>query len=271
MTDFRKVYKAAADEIVQPHMDAHSVFDEARRRRVRKKRMLQKGATIASVVVLIGVGGFTTAKAAGYLGSIIRVGEHGFVSGDIFTMTETFPGTGEDGEQDAQPAMLDSMEESEACTAEVMEIEEFSEQQFDSVEAFQAACPEAVIALPRLTENEESSEMVCVIGDSIYVQYFISEDQSVNIQRYDYGEYEGHAASISFCSEVCNQRSYTTKQGFTYTLIDEVAQADDEEQRIHAAVSVESYEVYVNFYGYEEEEAVRILESMDLSVYCKDR
>lgn len=273
MTDFRKVYKDAAGEIKQPGIDAHSVFDEVRRRKVRRRRMLQEGATIASAVLLIGIGGFTTATAAGYLGSMIRVGEHGFVSGDVYTMTDTFPGT-EEGKQvqAAGSRSEDALLEAENAAAEVVEMEPLEEQQFDSVETFRRECPEAVVALPQITTtgDEKDTEMVCVMGDSIYVHYQVSEEQSIDLQRYDYHGSMGHAASISFCGEICNERCYTTEQNFTYTLIDEKRRTDDEALRIHAAVSVGSYEVYVNFYGYEEEAAVRILESMDLSVYCMD-
>lgn len=273
MTDFREVYKDAAGEIKQPAIDAHSVFDEVRRRRVRRRRILQKGATVASVVLFAAIGGFTTATAAGYFGSLIRVGEHGFVSGDVYTMTDTLPGM-EEGEQvrTAWSGDMDAPSETEEAAAEVIEMEPLTEQQFDSVEAFRKECPEAVIALPQIVGvgDGKVDEAVYVLGDSIYVRYQVSEEQSIDLQRYDYHGSEGHAASVSFSGEICNERCYTTGQSFTYTLIDEKRGTDDEALQIHAAVSVGSYEVYVNFYGYEEEEAVRILESMDLSVYCMD-
>ncbi len=271
MTDFRKIYKDAAGEIKQPHIDAHSVFDEVRRRRVRRRRMLQKGATIASLVLLLGIGGVTTATAAEYFGSMIRVGDHGFVSGDAYTMTDTLPDI-EEQVQKEEPETADALPETAKMSEEGIVMESFTEQQFDSVEAFRKKCPEAVIALPQITEdgNGKAAEAVYVMGDSIYVRYQVSQEQSIDLQRYDYHGSMSHAASVSFCGEICNERCYTTGQSFTYTLIDEKRRSDDEALRIHAAVSVGSYEVYVNFYGYEEEEAVQILESMDLSVYCMD-
>ena len=270
--NFKEVYKDAAREIVQPNIDAHSVLDEVRRRRVRKRQMIQKAATVASMLLVIGIGGITTTKAAGYLGSVIRVGEHGFVSGDVYTMTDTVPGFEENDDDSAMSTVAEAkiMPEEGIPDAPVhMNIEDVPMQQFDSVEAFLAECQEIVIALPDLEVSEDGFESVQVVGESVFVRYQVSEEKSVDIHRHDYSDSQGHTASVAFPGEICNERSYTTEQGFVYTLIDEVRLSEEEPMRIHGAISVECYEVYVNFYGFAEAEVTSILEGIDLGIYCE--
>lgn len=256
MTDFRDAYKDAAEEIRQPDMDAHSVLNKARRRRARFRYVGQKSVTIASLMLLVCAGGFTTVRAADYFGSIIRVSDRGFVSGDVYTMTGSAGGS-----EEMENAGIETMQDA----VEIVEIDELEEKRFDSVEAFRQECPEQVIALPELDAQEEE---VYVFGDTIYVRYRISESQFIDIQRFDYHGSQGHSAAVSFGEEICNERTYTTAQGFTYTLIDGVMDPEDGEQRIHGAISVDYYEVFINFCGYEENAAEQVLEGMDLSLYC---
>lgn len=56
------------------------------------------------------------------------------------------------------------------------------------------------------------------------------------------------------------------KQGYTYTLVDSVKE-EGEQLQIHGAVTVGSYEAYIDFMGYTEEEAVQVIESINLSEY----
>lgn len=273
MNNFKEAYKDAVKDIAQPNIDAQSVLDEVRRRKVRKRQSIQKCATVASMMLLVCVGGLTTVKAADYLGSIIRVGDRGFVSGDIYTMTDTVPASGEAGATadggDAQVAVAKVMP-AEAMAEEpvVMEMEDIPEARFESVDAFRKECTDVVIALPDVELTESGFESVNVVGDSVFVRFQVSEEKSVDVHRHDYSDSQGHVASISFPGEICNERSYTTGQGFTYTLIDEVQTSEEEPMRIHSAISVESYEIYMNFYGYEEEEVLELLESVDMEIYC---
>lgn len=265
MADFGKAYKDAAAEIGRPSIDAQSVMDEARRRRVKRRMIGQKGATLASLIFIICAGGFTSVKAAGYLGSVIRVSERGFVTGDLHTMTNDI-GAGTSGEvAEAMPALARESEQTEDIISEEPEYEEIEEFEFDSVETFRQAYPDVILALPEISAENES---VYVCGDGIYVRYQVLEEQFVDIQRFDYHGSSGHSSSVSFGEEICNERTFTTKQGFTYTLIDGVKESESDPLRIHGAISVEYYEIFINFYGYEEKEAEQILESIDLSLYC---
>lgn len=151
----------------------------------------------------------------------------------------------------------------------IMEIEDITELKFDSVDAFLTECPDIVIALPKLELSEDGFESVHVMGDGVWARIQVSEEQSVDVHRYDYSNSQGHTSSISFPGEICNERNYTTEQGFIYTLIDEVRTSEDEPMRIHSAISVGNYEIYINFYGFEEKEALEVLESVDLGIYCK--
>lgn len=266
MTDFRDAYRDAAEEIRQPDIDAHSVLNKARRRKAKLRYLGQKAVTIVSLMLLVCVGGFTTVRAADYLGSIIRVSDQGFVSGDIYTMTGSAGGAANEvGEPDGGDWLSEEGQEETQEVIEVIEMDEVTEQHFDSVEAFRRECPEQIIALPEIQALEEE---VYVVGDMIYVRYQVSENRSIDLQCFDYNGSEGHSSAISFGEEICNERRYTTSQGFTYTLIDGAQDPEDATQRIHGAVSVECYEIFISFYGYEEDEAEQVLEEIDLGLYC---
>ncbi len=111
---------------------------------------------------------------------------------------------------------------------------------------------------------ESTDIMVC--GNWVMVRYDVDE-KVLWLERTDYADTQGHASSKVFPGGICNERSYTTPQGYTYTLIDSVKAAEDEPLQIHAAVSVGHYEAFIDFMGYTEEEAKKIIDSIDLSVY----
>ena len=107
---------------------------------------------------------------------------------------------------------------------------------------------------------------ITVCGDWVMARYD-AEGKVLWLERTDYGNTQGHASSKVFPGGVCNERSHTTPQGYTYTLIDSVREPGEETLQIHAAVSVGNYEAFIDFMGYTEEEAKEIMDSIDLSVY----
>lgn len=111
---------------------------------------------------------------------------------------------------------------------------------------------------------EATDIMVC--GDWAMVRYDV-DGKVLWLERSDYTDTQGHASSKVFPGGICNERSYTTPQGYTYTLIDSVKESEDELLQIHAAVTVGYYEAFIDFMGYTEEEAREIIDSIDLSVY----
>lgn len=114
--------------------------------------------------------------------------------------------------------------------------------------------------------NQITSVDITVCGDWAMVRYDV-DGKVLWVERTDYADTQGHASSKVFPGGVCNERSYTTSQGYTYTLIDSVKGAEDDMLQIHAAVTVGSYEAFIDFMGYTEEDAEKIMESIDLSVY----
>lgn len=107
---------------------------------------------------------------------------------------------------------------------------------------------------------------ITVCGDWAMVRYDV-DGKVLWLERTDYADTQGHAASKVFPGGVCNERSYTDAAGYTYTLVDSVKGKEEEPLQIHAAVSVGSYEVFMDFIGYGEEEARKIIDSVNLSLY----
>jgi UPF0288 family protein (methanogenesis marker protein 3) len=53
--------------------------------------------------------------------------------------------------------------------------------------------------------------------------------------------------------------------------VDSVKESEDDQLQIHGAVSVGTYEAYIDLIGYTEDEAKEIIESIDLSLYEQGR
>ncbi len=120
---------------------------------------------------------------------------------------------------------------------------------------------------PSITIGEQiEATDISVCGDWAMVRYDV-DGKVLWLERTDYANTRGHASSKVFPGGVCNERTYTTPAGYTYTLIDSVKEKEEEQLQIHAAITVGSYEAYIDFIGYTEKEAKKIMDSIDLSVY----
>lgn len=117
-----------------------------------------------------------------------------------------------------------------------------------------------------ITETGGEAVNVTVCGDWAMARYDI-DGKVIWVERTDYAETSGHASSKVFPGGICNERQYTTEQGYVYTLVDSVKEKEEDEMQIHGAVTVGTYEAYIDFMGYTEEEAIQIIESIDLSEY----
>lgn len=117
----------------------------------------------------------------------------------------------------------------------------------------------------KIGDNIEATD-ITVCGDWAMIRYETGE-KTLWLERTDYAGTKGHASSKVFPGGITNERSYTTSQGYTYTLVDSVREAADEPLQIHAAITVASYEVYIDFMGFEEKEAMKIIDSIDISLY----
>ena len=148
---------------------------------------------------------------------------------------------------------------------EQLEVEEIPVKDYSSWEEFEQN-EDIIFPQPSInvgTNIENTNITVC--GDWVMARYDV-DDKILWIERTDYSGTQGHAASKVFPGGVCNERTYTTSQGYTYTLVDSVKESDGQRQ-IHAAITVGSYEAFIDFMGYTEEEAEKIMDSIDLSLY----
>lgn len=124
-----------------------------------------------------------------------------------------------------------------------------------------------LFAQPTVTIGKEiTATDISVCGNWAMVRYDV-DGKVLWLERTDYNDTQGHVSSKVFPTGVCNERTYTTPTGYTYTLIDSVQESQDEPLQIHAAITVGSYEAYIDFIGYTEEDAKKIIDSIDLSVY----
>lgn len=293
MKNFKEAYKKAADSIRIPDITAEAVMKEEHRKKIaafRRRRQFTAVASAACIFLLCTAG---VAAAAGYARSIITVDENGFKTADIRTAAERGTGAAEAAydtalmaegteqtitESEADNAALVA-EEAEKTIAEsvedmaqlsvqeeaVIEEETVEQEEYTSLQAFEAA-EDKPVALPKEAGSGKTvAESYTVCGDMLFVRIETEKGIIMMDQMY-YGETNGHASSTVYPGGVCNERSYTTGQGFTYKVIDSV-HTEGRPADIHAAVSVGDYELIVNFIGYMEEEAFAVLEELDLTVY----
>lgn len=165
------------------------------------------------------------------------------------------------------PAQEEELQKKQAGTElmEQAEVEEIPVKDYSSWEEFEEE-EDIIFPQPAIDiEADIESTNITVCGDWAMVRYDM-DDKILWIERTDYSDTQGHAASKVFPGGVCNERTYTTSSGYTYTLVDSV-KGNDEQQQIHAAITVGSYEAFIDFLGYTEEEAEKILDSIDLSLY----
>lgn len=273
MNEFRDTYQHAVADIKTVHIDVDSVLDEGRRKRLKKRRAGQKAVTFLAVLCILAVGSFGSVQAAEYVKSIIRVNESGFSSADPLTAslneemaigggTAAFYGIDEEALEETLTLADDEMVIEQYQEAEVVEADPTIE--YDSVAEFQKA-ENAVFALPdmALLGEEIDSQHVWVSGMFISIR-LESGEKSVFFDRMDYTGSEGHASSTVYSGGVCNERTFKTGQGYEYILVDS---SGKETVNIYTAITVGNYELYADFYGYEEREVKQILESIDLTVY----
>lgn len=268
MNDFKVVYRNAVSDIENVHIDVTSVLDEGRRRRLKAHRKRQKFVTAAAVGGIFVLCTLGSVQAAEYVKTVIKVNEHGFSSADMLTMArsesvweeseiDALAGdmSGEEGENGLQDELL--IEAKEGETREYTSIADFREQE------------DAVFVLPDMEQlgYAADSERIWVNGSFISVRLTCGE-KYIFFDRINYSNARyGHASSTVYTGGVCNERTFTTKQGYEYILVDSKELTEEGQLMIHSAISVGYYEMYADFFGFEEEEVERILGGMDLSPY----
>ena len=287
MNDFRNCYQSAVKDMgilgmKDFHMDASQCMDKGRHNRRMIRRMRRSAATVFSAACVVFLCGFGTVKAAEYFENVIQVKEWGFESADAATMARNeaedaqayivseevgspVQNGGSKGAADGRVReAVPEEKEAVQSLAEEVEVEEMPVKNYSSFEEFQK---NEDIIFPQPSISTEAEEMrVTVCGEWAMIRYDM-DGKVIWVERTDYADTQGHASSKVFPGGVCNERHYTTAQGYTYTLVDSVKEDEDDQLQIHGAVSVGTYEAYIDFVGYTEEEAKEIIESIDLSLY----
>ncbi len=110
------------------------------------------------------------------------------------------------------------------------------------------------------------STEVTVSGGWAMVRYE-ADNKVLWIERTDYAGTEGHTSSKVFPGGAANERTYTTPDNYTYLLVNSGKESSDKKSQIHAAITVGSYEMFIDFLGFEETDAKRVIDSIDVSLY----
>lgn len=175
-----------------------------------------------------------------------------------------------DGAEEDMDNRIQQTEEGEQASqkeaVEELKIEDIPVKNYNSLEEFEEnediIFPQPSIILSGGAETVD----ITICGDWAMARYDM-DGKVIWVERTDYANTQGHASSKVFPGGVCNERAYTTAQGYTYTLVDSVRENDEEALQIHGAVTVGTYEAYIDFMGYTEAEAKKMIESIDLSEY----
>lgn len=285
MNEFKDCYQSAVKDMgilgmKEFHIEASQCMDEGRHHRRMMRRMRRSAATAFSAACVVFLCGFGTVKAAEYFENIIKVKEWGFESADAATMArneeendQAYIVSEEVGRavETGRNKKADEAGEEEAVQgfAESVEVEEIPVKNYSSFQEFREENEDIIFPQPSIsTRAEEMSATVC--GNWAMIRYDL-DGKVVWVERTDYADTKGPASSKVFPGGICNERQYTTAQGYTYTLVDSIKEDEDDQLQIHGAVSVGTYEAYIDFAGYTEEEAKEIIESIDLSLYEQGR
>lgn len=280
MNNFRKVYREAGKRLHVPKITAMSVMDEERRRRQKSVWRRRRFAAAAGTACILAVCMAGTATAVNYTRSIIRVTDSGFSIVDDVTAQRS-GGAGEGSEEEYGGVIIPEQNSEEiARQSDVGVLGEGEEFALCDAEECEEESAEYT-SLEQLWEGEEDLMLpvpdLDLLGEEITCQQYIvmnmwtmvriqAGEKMFMMSQTDYRNTQGHASAVTYGEDVCNERKYSTRQGYTYTVIDSV-QEEGKLPEIHAAISVNEFELIVDFTGYTQDEAYQILENMDLSVY----
>ena len=270
MKNFKESYKEAVDSIQVPLITAKDVMkdDCQRKKRIyRRHRKLMFVATAASLFILLTAG---AAAAKGYARSVIKTDEYGFKTADAKTAYLSEQENIPDTEGYSEEEYSGGAQGSGCGEVEQLETKIMPQTEYRSLDEFREA-QQTPIALPDTNLLGETiiSEHYYVVGERLLKARIEIAGRLFMLDQMYFGDTHGHASSTMYPEGVCNERSYTTIQGYTYTVIDSVCE-EGKSPDIHAAISIGDYELIANFTGYTQEEAYEILDSMDLTVYLNE-
>ncbi|MCM1161107.1 MAG: hypothetical protein NC412_07770 [Roseburia sp.] len=262
MRKFREVYKEALDNSIKYTVCYEKIQDEAEHRERARRRRRKKTVSAAAGFFVLLICGFTTVKAADYLYHVIHVADFGFQSseGTTVSLQEQFQAGEEAG------ILEEWADKGNRSKADEVIIEEIEERTYSSYEAFkmQETFP---LVVPEIPRGQAEEIHIWVTGENDALTFWKKVDDKEVIQDiWNFKNSEAHAGSRSYSDGATNERSYTTKAGRQYLIVDSEVEKP-EGWRIHTAIVVGQYEIYGDYIGYTEEEVYKMLESMDLSPY----
>lgn len=272
MDKFRDAYREAWKAIPGPCMTAEQAQDELHHRRMQRqkvKRMTARGCTAAAAFLLCSGG---VAVARNYGNSRIEVKENGFViTGAQEGQEQTARGYAAGSAQDMDSKMkaggvssgLDMIPETDEEYCYESELIEYH-----SIEEF-LEDGNAVAAIPDISllgeDFTEERVIVSEDGKDVRVELY-GEGNCFFMHQADNRGYEAYSSAVSYMGESSNERNFTNDQGFSYVMFDML----DEEgavASIHAVISLEGWDLSMDFRGFSEESVEEVLDALDLSVY----
>ncbi len=261
MNNFSRGYQEAMSSIVIPEITVETVLNEARHRQSMHIKLYRQIMVVATALCICFIGAAGTATAVNYTKSFIGVNKFGFTTS---TSKES------NGLADLLNIDLSDYGISSKEDVEVLDMTIMASETFHSLDAVYVAYPDIILAMPNFSCVTEAitEETYVIFNKSKIDASVICGEKYFEIVQTDFGNSTSHYSSIMYSSEVCNERNYTTKQGFTYKLVDSVYE-EEQPFRIHAVISINNYEIVVEFMDYSEEEAYQILESMDMNIYIR--
>lgn len=287
MNDFQKIYQESIEGLPGFSLDASTVLDEVRhRKRVvkRRRQMFSSALVTCSLLLVCGIGSITTAdyfrnRSMADTQSRFAAGAESGVTGIEKALLEA-PVGGEENQAAAAAAPmsgelmedksgLQGKQESAAVEREEAAAEEF--RQYHTIEEFRSR-ESAALALPVIPQGEIENLVIYVTAgaaDREEVSFYqkMQDGKAVQIQTVRYADSQSCDPAREYGAEAVNEREYTTQAGFTYHLVDTAGEIALN-RGVHAAISVDHFEMYADFWGYTQEQVQNMLESMDLSVYC---
>lgn len=296
MNDFQKIYQESIEGLPGFSLDASTVLDEVRhRKRVvkRRRQMFSSALVTCSLLLVCGIGSITTAdyfrnRSMTDTQSRLAAGAEAGVTGTEAGIREeaalleapvggaenqaaaaAAPMGGEFMEEGSGQDEAGLQEKEEALLLEDTAAEDI--RWYDTIEEFRSR-ESAALALPVIPQGEIENLVIYVTAgtaDREEVSFYqkMQDGKAVQIQTVRYADSQSRDPAREYGAEAVNEREYTTQAGYTYHLVDTAGEIALN-RGVHAAISVDHFEMYADFWGYTQEQVQNMLESMDLSVYC---
>ena len=102
-------------------------------------------------------------------------------------------------------------------------------------------------------------------GRDVHVE-LCGEENCLFLHQVDNRGYEAYSSATSYMGESSNERNFTNDQGFNYVMFD-ILDEEGAVESIHAVISLEGWDLSMDFRGFSEESVEDVLDALDLTVY----